>query len=114
MFAAHLTLTLVAAFLAGSAAVTYLIGHDYPKSQLRMKRLPLTWMPRLGAVLAAGTIGLLAGLAVPLLGTVTAGCLVAYFVGALIAHLRAGSRDLLGWAIFFVTMTANFTINIIS
>lgn len=113
MHAAYLTLTIVAAFLAASGAVTYLIGHEYPKSQLRMKRLPMWWMPMLGGFLAAGAIGLLTGLAVPILGTLAAAGLFLYFVGALVAHLRVGSRNLLGWAIFFTTMTANLLVNVL-
>jgi hypothetical protein len=111
--AAYVTLTIVAAFLSGSAAVTYLIGHQYPKSQLTMKRLPMWWMPMLGSLLAAGTAGLLAGFAVPILGILAAAGLVLYFTGALIAHLRVGSRDLLGWAVFFTTMTADLVVTLI-
>jgi hypothetical protein len=113
MFAAYVTLTIVAAFFAASAAVTYLIGHDYPRSQLRMKRLPMWWMTMLGTILALGALGLLTGFAVPLLGTLAAAALVLYFVGALIAHLRVGSRNLLGWAIFFVTMVATLTVTVL-
>ncbi|WP_436533737.1 DoxX family protein [Actinoplanes sp. HUAS TT8] len=113
MHAAYITVTIVAAFFAAGAAVTYLIGHDYPKAQLSMKRLPLSWMPRLGASLAAGAVGLLTGFALPIVGTLAAAGLVLYFVGALIAHLRVGSRNLLGWAIFFTTMTATLIINVL-
>ncbi len=106
MFAAYVTVTVVAAVFAGSAAVTYLIGHEYPRAQLDMKRLPRSWAPRLGAVLAAGAVGLVAGFAVPWLGVLAAGGLVLYFVGALVAHLRVGSRQLAGPVAFFVTMVA--------
>ena len=106
MFAAYVTVTVVAALFTGSAAVTYLIGHDYPKAQADVKRIPRSWVPVLGALLAAGTIGLLAGFAVPLLGVLAAAGLVLYFTGALIAHLRVGSRNLVGWAFFFVTEVA--------
>ncbi|GAA3238738.1 DoxX family protein [Dactylosporangium siamense] len=112
MFAAYVTITIVAALFTGSAAVTYLIGHDYPKAQADIKRIPRSWVPRLGAVLAAGSLGLLAGFAVPLVGTLAAAGLVLYFTGALIAHLRVGSRNLVGWAVFFVTVVANLVVNI--
>ncbi|GAA1530989.1 DoxX family protein [Dactylosporangium maewongense] len=112
MFATYVTLTIVAAFFSGSAAVTYLIGHDYPKAQAEMKRLPQSWVPRLGATLAAGSLGLLAGFAVPVVGTLAAAGLVLYFTGALIAHLRVGSRQLVGWAVFFVTMVATLVVNV--
>ncbi|MFF5225858.1 DoxX family protein [Dactylosporangium sp. NPDC000521] len=112
MFATYVTLTIVAALFSGSAAVTYLIGHAYPKAQLDMKRLPRSWGPRLGATLAAGSLGLFAGFAVPVIGTLAAAGLVLYFTGALIAHLRVGSRQLVGWAVFFVTVVATLVVNV--
>lgn len=112
MFAAYVTLTVIAVVFNGGAAVTYLIGHDYPKAQADMKRLPRSWVPVLGALLAAGTLGLLAGFAVPLLGVLAAAGLVLYFAGALVAHLRVGSRKLVGWAVFFATAVATLVVNI--
>jgi hypothetical protein len=112
MFAAYVTVTIVASVFTGIAAVTYLIGHDYPKAQADMKRLPRSWLPMLGTFLAAGSLGLLAGFAVPLLGTLAAAGLVLYFVGALIAHLRVHSRKLTGWAVFFVTAVAALAVEL--
>ncbi|MET7947490.1 DoxX family protein [Micromonospora sp. NPDC005324] len=112
MFAAYVTVTILASIFTGIAAVTYLIGHDYPKAQADMKRVPRSWVPRLGMALAAGSLGLLAGFAVPLLGTLAAAGLVLYFIGALIAHLRVGSRQLVGPAVFFVTVVAALVVNL--
>ncbi|GAA4967759.1 DoxX family protein [Actinoplanes utahensis] len=112
MSAAYVTVTLVTAFFTGSAAVFYLIGHEYPKSQADMKRIPRRYVPVLGGLLAAGTTGLLTGLAVPALGTAAAIGLVLYFTGALVAHLRVGSRNLIGWAVFAVTVTTNLIVNV--
>jgi DoxX-like family len=112
VFAAYVTVTILASAFTGTAAVTYLIGHDYPKAQADMKRLPRWWVPMLGSLLAAGSLGLLAGFAVPLLGTLAAVGLVLYFVGALIAHLRVGSRKLVGWAVFFATAVAALAVNL--
>jgi hypothetical protein len=112
MFAAYVTVTVLAALFTGIAAVTYLIGHDYPKAQADMKRVPRSWLPWLGTALAAGSLGLLVGFAVPLVGTLAAAGLVLYFVGALIAHLRVGSRNLVGWAVFFVTSVAALAVNL--
>jgi hypothetical protein len=112
VFAAYVTVTILASVFTAIAAVTYLIGHDYPKAQVDMKRLPRSWMPRLGALLAAGSLGLLAGFAVPLVGTLAAAGLVLYFVGALIAHLRVGSRKLVGWAVFFLTVVAALAVGL--
>ena len=112
MFATYVTVTVLAALLNGFAAFTYLTGHDYPKAQADRKRIPRSWVPVLGALLAAGSAGLLAGFAVPLLGQLAAAGLVLYFAGALIAHLRVGSRDLIGWAVFFVTAVAALVVSL--
>ncbi|MGW4460761.1 DoxX family protein [Micromonospora sp. NPDC004704] len=112
MFAAYVTVTILTSVFNGIAAVTYLIGHDYPKAQADMKRVPRSWVPVLGMLLAAGSLGLLAGFAVPLLGTLAAAGLVLYFVGALLAHLRVGSRQLVGWAVFFAAAVAALTLNV--
>jgi len=113
MLAAYVTVTILASVFTGIAAVTYLLGHDYPKAQADMKRVPRSWLPVLGTLLAAGSLGLLAGFAVPLLGTLAAIGLVLYFIGALAAHLRVGSRKLAGWAVFFSTAVAALAVNLI-
>jgi hypothetical protein len=112
VFAAYVTVTLIASIFTGIAAVTYLIGHEYPKVQADMKRIPRSWVPMLGILLAAGSLGLLAGFTVPLLGTLAAAGLVLYFLGALIAHLRVGSRKLVGWTVFFATAVAALVVNL--
>ena len=112
MFAAYVTVTVVAALFNGTAAATYLLGHGYPRSQLDMKRMSHRWMPVLGTLLAAGSLGLLAGFAVPVLGTLAALGLVLYFIGALVAHLRVGSRDLVGWAVFFTTAVVTLALHL--
>jgi hypothetical protein len=112
MFAAYVTVTILASVFNGLAAVTYLIGHDYPKAQADMKRVPRSWIPMLGTLLAAGSLGLLAGFAVPLLGTLAAVGLVLYFLGALGAHLRVRSRRLAGWAGFFSVAVAALVVNL--
>ncbi|BEL05086.1 DoxX family protein [Actinoplanes sichuanensis] len=110
---AYIIVTLVTAFFTGSAAVTYLIGHEYPKAQADMKGIPRRYVPVLGSLLAAGTAGLLIGFAVPPLGISAAVGLVLYFTGALIAHLRVGSRNLIGWAVFAATVVTDLVITLL-
>jgi len=112
MFAAYVTITILASVFTGAAAVTYLIGHEYPKKQADVKRIPRSWVPVLGMLLAAGSLGLLIGFAVPAVGTLAAAGLVLYFVGAFVAHLRVGSRQLVGPAVFFVTVVAALVLNL--
>ncbi|MDA2807899.1 DoxX family protein [Nocardiopsis suaedae] len=106
VFAAYTTVTVLGALFNGAAAAVYLIGHDYPKTQADMKGVPRTWVPVLGLLLAAGAVGLLAGFAVPLLGTLAASGLVLYFIGAITAHLRVGSRDIAGGIVFLAIAAA--------
>jgi hypothetical protein len=112
VFGAYVTVTVVASVVTGIAAVTYLIGHEYPKAQADLKRVPRSWVPVLGALLAAGSLGLVGGFAVPPLGMLAAAGLVLYFVGALIAHLRVGSRQLVGWGVFFSITLAALAVNL--
>jgi hypothetical protein len=112
VFATYVTITIIASVFTGIAAVTYLIGHKYPKAQADMKRIPRSWVPVLGVLLAAGSLGLLAGFAVPLLGALAAAGLVLYFLGALIAHMRVGSHQLVGWAVFFLIAVAALAVNL--
>ncbi|PWI06199.1 hypothetical protein DIZ27_34795 [Streptomyces sp. NWU339] len=113
MFVAFATVSILGAVFNGAAAVTYLIGHEYPKSQADMKGIPRKYVPVLGALLAAGTVGLLAGLAVPVLGTLAASGLVLYFIGAIIAHLRVGSRDIVGGIVFLATVVAALVLGLL-
>ncbi|WP_030254860.1 DoxX family protein [Streptomyces violens] len=101
MFAAYLVVTLLTSAVNGLAAVANFIGHEYPKSQADKFGVPRSWMRPLGALLAAGALGLLAGFAVPALGTLAAAGLVLYFLGALCVHLRARDYQLGPWAVFF-------------
>jgi hypothetical protein len=59
-----------------------------------------------------GSVGLVAGFVVPLLGILAAAGLVLYFLGALVAHLRVGSRQLVGWAVFFSIAVAALAVNL--
>lgn len=113
MSVAHVTVTILAAVFTGAAAVTYLIGHEYPKTQADMKGVPRRFVPVLGLLLAAGSLGQAVGLVVPVLGVASAAGLVLYFVGAFVAHLRVGSRQLAGPAVFLTTVTAALVLDLL-
>jgi hypothetical protein len=113
MFAVYVTVTIFATLLYGSAAVVYLIGHEFPKAQMDMKGLPRSWVPVFGILLAAGALGLLGGIALPMLGTLAAAGLMQYFIIALLAHLRVGSRKLANWGLFFGTSVAALVVSLL-
>ena len=106
MYAAYVAVTLFAALLTGGAAVANLIGHDYPKAQADKVRVPYNWMLPLGALLGAGCLGLLAGIAVPPIGILAASGLVLYFLAALAAHLRVHDHQLGPWLLYFAVCAA--------
>ncbi|MDX3003257.1 DoxX family protein [Kribbella solani] len=113
MFVTYAAVTIFAALLYASAAVVYLIGHEFPKAQMDIKRLPRSWVPVFGVLLAAGALGLAGGFWLPMLGLLAAYSLALYFLGALLAHLRVGSRKLGNWAFFFITSVAALAVNLL-
>lgn len=112
MFAAQLIVTLLASALTGSAALANFTGHDYPKSQADKLGVPHSWMPLLGTLLAAGSLGMLAGFAVPPLGALASAGLVLYFVGALVVHVRVRDFQLGPWAVFTALPAAALVLNL--
>jgi hypothetical protein len=108
MSSVHLTATLLAAALTGLAAIANFIGHSYPTAQADKLKVPRSRMRPLGACLAAGSLGLLAGLAVPLIGIIAAAGLVLYFLSALVVHLRRRDFGLGPWTLFAVPAFTSF------
>lgn len=78
---------LLAAVLTGSAVATFTRQEKVVGSMLGVG-VPESWLPRLATLKAAGAVGLLVGLAIPLLGVAAAIGVILYFIGAAITHLR--------------------------
>lgn len=112
MLAAYLAVTLLVAVFTGMAGMANLIGHGYAKAQADLLRVPRSWMLPLGTLLTAGAAGLLAGIAIPMLGTLAALGLVLYFTGAFGAHLRVHDRHLGPWATYFTLAAAALALNL--
>ncbi|HEU5237683.1 MAG TPA: DoxX family protein [Pyrinomonadaceae bacterium] len=103
MFVAYIIVTVVAA-----AANIYATTLDFFRSQqvlTNMARLgvPESWLPILGILKAAGALGLLVGIGVPLIGTAAAIGLILFFVAAIITHLRAHDHSF-GVAVVFLLL----------
>jgi hypothetical protein len=89
MFTAYVIVNvLLAVALAGSAALDFA---RYEQVLINMARagVPESWLTMLGTLKAAGGLGLLVGIGVPLIGTAAAVGVILFFVGAIITHLRA-------------------------
>lgn len=67
--------------------------------------VPRSWLPLLGALKAVGALGLLVGLCgVPIIATVAAAGLVAFFLGAVIFHVRARVLYNVAFPCFFLAL----------
>ena len=105
MHIAYLVITIMAALANGYAAFLNFAGAESVKVVADRVRVSRKWMIPFGTLLAAGAIGLLVGLAVPLLGDAAAIGLVLYFICAIGAHVRARDSEIAG-AVFFLALAA--------
>jgi len=103
VLAAYLTCTSLAA-LASAYAVYLNVTHARSIMDTAQRlHIPVSLMVPFGILLGSAAAGLLAGLAVPGIGTAAAAGLVAYFVIALAAHLRAHDFQL-AWALIYLSL----------
>jgi hypothetical protein len=90
MFTAYVAVTLLAIAANAFAATLDFVRYKQVLNNAARVGVPESWLIVLGILKAAGALGLLLGLiGVPLIGTAAAIGLVLFFVGAIIAHLRA-------------------------
>jgi uncharacterized membrane-anchored protein len=105
MHIAYIVTTLLAALATGYAASLNFVGAESVKAAADRVHVSQKWMIPFGMLLASGAVGLLIGLTAPVLGTAAGIGLVAYFVGAVSAHLRAGDLHI-GGALSFLALAA--------
>lgn len=89
---AYISVTVIAAGANIYAAATDFIRPKWLLGNMSKVGVTESSLPVLGVLKAAGALGLLVGIGVPLIGIAAAAGLTAFFVGAVITHLRA--RDL--------------------
>jgi DoxX-like family len=103
MFTAYLIVTILAAAANAFSATLDFIRYKQVLINMAKAGVPESWITMLGALKAAGALGLLIGILVPLIGTAAAVGLVLFFVGAIITHLR--ERDYsFGLAVVFLLL----------
>jgi hypothetical protein len=103
MYIAYAAVTIMVALANSYAAVLNFAGAESVKAVADKVRVPRKWMTPFGLLLVSGAAGLLAGFAVPVLGTAAAIGLVAYFACAVSAHIRVRDRRVAG-AVSFLAM----------
>ena len=91
MFIALVVTTALLALVSVSSAAMKLRKNEQVLTSIHgTVGVPLRFIPGLAALELAGAAGIIAGLWVAPLGVAAAAGLVAYFLGAVISHLRVG------------------------
>jgi len=103
MFTAYLIVTVLAAAANIFSATCDFVRYTKVSIAMAKAGVPESWMTTLGILKAAGAVGLLVGIGMPLIGIAAAVSLVLFFVGAIITHLR-GRDYSLGPAIVFLLL----------
>jgi hypothetical protein len=106
---------LLAAYLAFSVTADFARYHRVLTAMAKAN-VPESWLTTLATLKAAGALGLLVGIGVPLIGTTTAGIsttaaaigtaaavgVILFFIGAVITHLRARDYSLAPATVFLL------------
>lgn len=103
MYAFYVVITVLATLANGYAASLDFVSAGSVKLVADRVQVSRRWMIPLGALLASGAAGLVAGFVVPALGTAAAIGLILYFICAVSAHLRVGDRGIAP-AVFFLLL----------
>ncbi len=104
MFTAYIVVTVLAA-----AANTYAAIVDFRRPQWVLDNMSKwggrhSWLFTLGALKAAGALGLLVGITVPPIGIATASGLALFFVGAISVVVRAHWYSHLPWPVTYLLL----------
>ncbi|MGW0608953.1 DoxX family protein [Streptomyces sp. NPDC002788] len=89
MSTTYVVVTVLGAAMAGFSAASVFFRAEWVVKPLADYGVPRSWWPWLGVAKAAGAVGLLMGLLVPVVGVLAGTGLVLYFLGAVVTVLRA-------------------------
>src|SRR6267142_7240864 len=103
MFTAYLIVSILAAAANIFSATCDFVRYKQVSIAMAKAGVPESWMTTLGILKAAGALGLLVGIGVPLIGTAAAAGLILFFIGAIITHLRARDYSF-GLAVVFLLL----------
>jgi hypothetical protein len=106
MFAAYLTVTGLTVAANLFSATCDFVRYKQVSIAMAKAGVPESLMTLLGILKAAGALGLLVGIGLPLIGTAAAIGLMLFFIGAIITHLRAHDYSL-GPATLFLALAVS-------
>src|SRR5436189_1740901 len=104
MFITYIVVTILAAAAIIFSATLDFIRYAPILSNMAKVGVSESWMTTLGILKAAGALGLLVGIGLPLIGIAAAMGLTLFFVGAIVTHLR-GRDYSFGPAVVFLLLT---------
>ncbi|MGV9301801.1 DoxX family protein [Nonomuraea sp. NPDC003727] len=102
MFTTYVVVTVLAAAMVGFSAGSIFFRATWVVQPLADYSVPRAWWPWLGAAKAAGAVGLLVGLFVPVVGVMAGIGLVLYFTGAVMTVVRARSFSHVAFPLMYV------------
>lgn len=91
MSTAYVVVTVVGAAMVAFSAVSVFLHAKWVVEPITAYGVPRSWWPWLGTAKAAGAVGMVAGLFLPVIGVLAAAGLVLYFTGAVTTVVRARS-----------------------
>jgi len=94
MFFAYLLISIVLALALMASASAKLAKMEQVVTPITSIGVPPRWLPILAGLEILGAVGLIVGTVVPVVGIAAAIGVILYFVGAVIAHLRAGDSNI--------------------
>src|SRR5438094_7970357 len=103
MFTAYVVVTLLAGAANIFSATLDFIRFKQVLINMAKANVPESWITTLGLLKAAGAVGLVIGIVVPLIGVAAAVGLVLFFICAIITHLRAHDYSF-GLALMFLLL----------
>jgi hypothetical protein len=106
MSVAYLVVVGLTAAMTIQAAALDLMRSDWVVTNMDNYGVPRSWLVPLGSLKAAGAVGLLIGIAVPLIGIAAAVGLVIYFIGAVVTVVRAHWYSHLQYPAPFLVLSA--------
>lgn len=114
MFVVCIIVSVVLALALAGSAAGKLTKNPKVMEGMTAVGVPVAWLPRLALAELAGEVGLLVGLAVAPLGIAAAIGVIAYFLGAVAAHVRAKDKNLIPPAALGVVAVVALVLRIVT
>ncbi|MGW6290900.1 DoxX family protein [Streptomyces sp. NPDC055107] len=114
MFIAYAVAGVLLAFALGASSVLTFTRNEAITASMGKVGVPGTWFPWLASLKAAGALGLLVGLGVPLIGAAAAVGVVLYFIGAVVTHLRVKDYEIAPPVVLALLAVAALALRVLS